>query len=82
MRGLTIPQLAEKMGVSRIAVYNKVKNGKIPAQKIGTNYVITEEDANKILSEIPSNDNVVWIDNTVKTIVSEYGPLFKWLSQE
>ena len=82
MSGLTIPQLAEKMGISRIAVYNKVKSGKIPAQKIGRNYIIKEEDADKILSEIPSNDNVVWIDSTVKTIVSEYGPLFKWLSQE
>lgn len=30
---LTIPEFADLLGISRIAVYKKVKAGKIPAEK-------------------------------------------------
>jgi excisionase family DNA binding protein len=40
---LTIPQLAKILGISRIAVYRKVKKGQIKAQKIGRNYAIPRE---------------------------------------
>ena len=32
---LTIPQAAKLLGISRIAVYKKVKNGQIKAEKSG-----------------------------------------------
>lgn len=37
---ISIPQYAEALGISRIAVYQRVKKGIIPAKKIGRNYVI------------------------------------------
>ena len=40
---LTIPQVAKLLGISRIAVYKKVKNGQIKAEKIGRNYAIPRE---------------------------------------
>ena len=40
----TIPQLAKKMGISRIAVYKKVKAGKIKAFKIGRIYAVSSEE--------------------------------------
>ena len=40
---LTIPQAAKLLGISRIAVYKKVKNGQIKADKIGRNYVINRK---------------------------------------
>ncbi|MFQ5992863.1 MAG: helix-turn-helix domain-containing protein, partial [Nitrospiraceae bacterium] len=39
---ITIPELAKLLGVSRIAIYNRVKKGQIPATKIGRTYVITD----------------------------------------
>jgi len=32
---ITIPELAKILGVSRIAIYNRVKKGEIPATKAG-----------------------------------------------
>ncbi|MBZ0166922.1 MAG: helix-turn-helix domain-containing protein, partial [Candidatus Omnitrophica bacterium] len=37
---MTIPELAKKLGISRIAVYQQVKSGKIKARKVGRNFVI------------------------------------------
>lgn len=37
---ISIPELAQQLGISRIAVYQKVKSGQIRAEKIGRNYVI------------------------------------------
>jgi excisionase family DNA binding protein len=38
---ISIPQLAKRLGISRIAVYKKVKKGIIPAVKIGRNFVVS-----------------------------------------
>jgi excisionase family DNA binding protein len=37
---LTIPQVAKILGISRIAVYKRVKKGQIKATKIGRNYAV------------------------------------------
>jgi excisionase family DNA binding protein len=47
---ITIPKLAELLGVSRIAVYRRVKKGEIPAIRIGRIYVIIDRTVNKILT--------------------------------
>lgn len=41
---ISIPKLAQQLGLSRIAVYQQVKSGKIKAEKIGRNYVIPVRD--------------------------------------
>ena len=40
---VTIPQLAEILGVSRITIYNRVKNGEIKAIRIGRIYAIPKK---------------------------------------
>lgn len=40
----TTAELAKILGISRIAVFNKIKNGDIKAQKMGRNFVIFKED--------------------------------------
>jgi excisionase family DNA binding protein len=44
---ISIPALAKILGVSRIAVYKKVKKGQIKGVKIGRNYVVSKIDINK-----------------------------------
>jgi excisionase family DNA binding protein len=39
---MTMPQLADRLGIIRIAVWNKVKKGEIPATKVGRQYVISD----------------------------------------
>ncbi len=41
---LSTSELAKLLGVSRIAVFKKIKSGKIKAFKIGRNYVVPIEE--------------------------------------
>jgi excisionase family DNA binding protein len=79
---MTIPKLADKMGLSRVAVYKKVKSGKIPATKVGRIYVIATKDVKDLLPSPPSKKELKWVDEAVKREVQEYGMVFKWLSTE
>jgi excisionase family DNA binding protein len=79
---LTIPEFADLLGISRIAVYKKVKAGKIPAEKIGRNYVITEKTVNQILGKELTESKKKQIDLAVKKVVRQYGKLLKKLGKE
>ena len=52
---LTIPQLAKILGISRIAVYRKVKKGQIKAVKIGRAYAIPQKQIAAILGKTLSH---------------------------
>ena len=43
-RFLSTSELADILGISRIAVFKKIKSGQIKAQKVGRNYVIDRKD--------------------------------------
>jgi excisionase family DNA binding protein len=79
---LTIPQLAEVLGISRIAVYKKVKKGRIRATKIGRTYVISDEQITSVLRQKVSGRKKRLIDAAVKKTVREYGELLKRLGKE
>ena len=82
MKYITVPQLAQMLGLSRVTVFRKVKAGEIPAEKIGHNYVITDKTINKILSKQLSVKDKHEITNAVKKVVKEYGNTLKRLSKE
>jgi excisionase family DNA binding protein len=50
----TTTELAKILGVSRVAVFNKIKSGDIKAQKFGRNFVIFKKDIdiNELLSNL------------------------------
>ncbi len=79
---ITIPELAELLGVSRIAIYKRVKKGQIPATKIGRTYVITDQTIANILGNNVTKKGKKQIDTAVRKIVREYGEVLKQLSKE
>jgi excisionase family DNA binding protein len=79
---ITIPRLAQLLGVSRIAVYRRVKKGEIPAMKIGKIYVITDETVHRILGGELTQADKKRIDRAVKRTVQEYGEVLKKLGRE
>ena len=79
---ITIPELAKLLGVSRIAIYNRVKKGQIPAAKIGRTYVITDKTIAEILGKEVTSKGKKRIDAAVRRTVREYGPVLKQLAQE
>ena len=81
-RQVTIPQLAEMLGISRIAVYKKVKAGQIPAAKVGRVYVISDRTVNDVLQKALRPRDKQRVDRVVKKVVRDYGDVLKRLARE
>ena len=79
---ITIPQLAELLGMSRIAVYKKVKKGEIEAIRIGRNYAIPKKSVANILGRDLKDKDKKEIDKAVKKTLEEYGEVLKRLGRE
>jgi len=79
---ITIPELAKLLGVSRIAIYKRVKKGQIPAEKIGRTYVITDQTITDILGKELTRTGKERIDAAVRRTVKEYGTVLKQLGKE
>lgn len=79
---LTIPQLAEILGLSRIAVYKKVIKGDIEAVKIGRNYAIPRKYISGILGKELSEKGKKEINKAIRKAILEYGEVLKQLGEE
>jgi excisionase family DNA binding protein len=79
---ITIPELAKLLGVSRIAIYNRVKKGQIPATKVGRTYVITDKTIATVLGKRVTPKGKERIGAAVNKTVAEYGEVLKQLSRE
>jgi excisionase family DNA binding protein len=79
---ITIPELAKILGISRIAVFRKVKQGKIKAVKIGRNYAISRKILGIMSGETLAEQDKKEIDLAVKKTVAEFGPTLKLLGRD
>jgi excisionase family DNA binding protein len=79
---ITIPELAKFLGVSRIAIYNRVKKGQIPATRIGRTYIIKDQTIKDILGKEVTTKGKKRIDAAVRKTVREYGEVLKQLGRE
>lgn len=79
---ITVPKLAKLLGISRIAVYKRVKKGQIPATRIGKTYVITDQTVMQILGKEPTDKGKKEIDAAVRKTIQEYGDVLAKLSRE
>jgi excisionase family DNA binding protein len=77
---ISTTEAAEILGISRIAVFNKIKSGEIKAIKVGRNYIIARDEITKIpkkgeLTDKRKNE----IDKGVDRVVKEYKQTLKLL---
>lgn len=79
---LSTAELASILGISRIAVFKKIKEGKIKATKIGRNFIIDRSELEEILGDVLKNSDKKEIEDAVKKIVNEYGETLKKLGKE
>ena len=79
---ITIPELAKLLGVSRIAIYNRVKKGQIPAEKAGRTYIIKDRTVRDILGRELTTKRKKRIDASVHRTVKEYGKVLTLLGKE
>lgn len=79
---ITTTELANILGISRIAVFNKIKKGQIKAFKIGRNYVIPVKTLSISLGKNISKNQKKEIELAVKKTVKDYGDVLKLLGRE
>lgn len=79
---ITILELARALGLSRIAVFKKVKSGRIKAIKIGRNYAVPKASLDATLGKALKDEDKKEIEAAVKKTVSEYGQILKMLGRE
>jgi excisionase family DNA binding protein len=79
---LSTAQVAKALGVSRIAILQRIQNKKIKAEKVGRNYIIRKEEVLRLLGEVIGEENKKDIDKAIAKALGEYGKTFKKLGKE
>lgn len=83
---LSIIEIAKLLGMSRTAIYKKVKKGQIKAIKIGKIYAIPEDYVKKILGQALdkplSEEDKLKIEKVVKRTIDEYREVLERLGDE
>jgi len=75
-------EVAKILDISRVAVFNKIKNGQIKAIKIGRAFAISTNDlpllTGRVLNERTKKDIKAAVDKTIK----EYGQTLELLGRD
>lgn len=79
---LSTTELAKVLGISRIAVFKRIKAGAIRAERVGRSYRIRRTDLPAILGTTIAPARRRMIDATVGRVVREYGETLKLLGGE
>lgn len=78
----SVIEVAKILGISRIAVFKKIKSGKIKAIKIGRAFAIPKSEFESILGKILTKNQKKDIDEGVKKTIKEYGNVLELLGKE
>lgn len=78
---ISTKEASQILGISTVAVFKRIKNGSIPAQKVGRNYVINPGDIGLKNAEV-SKEVKDRIENAVEKVIEEYGEALKKLGRE
>ncbi len=75
----SLNEIAQALGISRIAVYKKVRLGQIKAIKIGRAYAVSQDQVSSILGNALSPDQREMIDKGVQKTIADYGETLRML---
>lgn len=75
-------EAAKILGISRIAVFKKIKSGDLKAEKIGRNYAIAQSDLLSYMGSGLSDDQRREIEKAVQNAIQEYRKAFELLGKE
>lgn len=76
------PEIAKLLGVSRVAVFKKIKFGDIKAEKVGRNYIIPREEYETLVGLFVSENRKQEIKKAVDKVFDKYGDALKKLGRE
>jgi len=74
-------EAAKILGISRVAVFNRIKKGEIKAWKVGRNYVVDKRSLGTVFQDLtPSQKERV--EAAVDKVVKDFGPALRRLAGE
>ena len=79
---LTVKELADILDVSRVTIFNRIKNGQIKAAKVGKMYIIDKKDLVEIIDVELSEESKIKISKGIDKVITEYGDVLKKLGKE
>lgn len=79
---ISTTQAAKLLGISRIAVFQKIQNGEIKAVKVGRNYIIDRKDLPGLGSGELTQEQKKEIEAAVRRTIEEYGETLRLLGEE
>lgn len=78
----TVKEIADILGISRIAVFNKIKNKQIRAKMVGKTYIVDAYELRGILTNELDDKQKKEIGESVARFVKEYGQTLRLLGEE
>lgn len=78
----TISEVSQILGVSRVAVFKKIKSRKIKAIKIGSIYAIPKKELGVILDEKLTAQQKKTLREAVRKTIKDYGRTLELLGKE
>jgi len=75
-------EVAKQLGISRIAVFQKIKKGEIQAKRSGRSFLISKKDIEYLLPGSVSAKGEEIIAKAVKKTAKEYGETLRLLGKE
>jgi excisionase family DNA binding protein len=76
----TTSELAGMLGVSRVTVFNMIKDGRLHAERVGKNYLVPKTALG--INADTTEDRKQKISDAVKKTIKEYGEALKLLANE
>lgn len=78
---ISTAEAAKLMGISRVAVFKKIKKGQIEAQKVGRNYIVDKRSLGDLYQDL-SPDDERRVDKAVEKAALQYGETLKRLGRQ
>jgi len=75
-------EIAEILGISRVAVFKKIKKGEIKAKRFGRFWLIKDKELKNILGETLTSAQKKFLERAVRRTVNEYGETLRLLGNE
>ena len=82
---ISVAEFAKLLGISRVAVFKRIKKGQIPAEKIGRSYAVPSEYVSNVIYTNPTvltEEKKKKINQAVERVVKEYGQTLRLLGKE
>lgn len=78
---ISTSEAAELLGISRVAVFKKIKSGQIKAEKFGRNYLIDKNSLGGIYKKITPKEEKE-VSQALDKVIKEFGPTLEKLGKE